>query len=69
MTTRAHDELTLAILDMRRHRMPAHVAKQFGITRERVIQLCAQIKDADVRTSTKNNVETLYEILLHYPHR
>jgi hypothetical protein len=69
MTTRAHDELTLAILDMRRHRMPAHVARHFKVTRERVIQICAQIKDADVKTSTKNNFETLYEILLHYPHR
>jgi hypothetical protein len=67
--TRAHDERTLAILEMRHHRMPAHVAKKFGITREKVVQICAEIKNADIKISTKNNVETLYEILLHYPHR
>ena len=49
--------------------MTAHVAKKFGITREKVVQICAEIKNADIKISTKNNVETLYEILLHYPHR
>lgn len=69
MSSRQHDDLILAILDMRRHRMPSHVARKYGVTRERVIQICAEIKAADVKISTKKNVETLYEILLHYPHR
>ncbi len=67
--SRQHDDLILAILDMRRHRMPSYVARKYGVTRERVIQLCAEIKEADIKISTKKNVETLYEILLHYPHR
>lgn len=63
------DALILAVLDLRRHKMPAYVARRLGVTRERVIQICAEIRDADVKISTKKNVESLYEILLHYPHR
>ena len=63
------DELILDVLCLRRHQMPSQVARSLGITREQVIQICAEIKDADVKVSTKKNVETLYEILLHYPHR
>lgn len=66
--TRAQDEEILAVLDLRRRKMPSQVARTLGITRDQVIQICAEIRDADVKISTKKNVETLYEILLHYPH-
>jgi hypothetical protein len=66
---RAQDEKILAILTLRRHMMPSRVARTLGVTREKVIKVCADIKDADVKAGTKGNVETLYEILLHYPHR
>jgi hypothetical protein len=65
---RESDDLILAVLDLRRRKMPSQVAKKLGVTRDQVIQICAEIRDADVKVSTKKNVETLYEILLHYPH-
>lgn len=68
VTNRTSDAMILDVLTLRRHMMPSQVARTLGIKREKVIQICAEIRDADIKISTKNNVETLYEILLHYPH-
>lgn len=66
---RVDDQFILDVLDLRRQKMPSYVARKFGITRERVIAICAEIRDADIKESTKKNVETMIEVLLHYPHR
>ena len=67
--SREEDEFILDVLAMRRTKTPGVVAKKFSITKDRVKQICDEIKKADLLASTRKNVEKITDVVLQYPQR
>ena len=61
------DEFILDVLALRRSATPSYVARKLKITNLEVRKICQEIQSADIKTSTKKNVENLIDVMLHYP--
>jgi predicted metalloprotease with PDZ domain len=66
---RPGDDFILLVLHLRRRWSAARVAREMGITPDRVREICQSVREADLKASTKKNVEKTDDIVLHYPHR